>query len=508
MAKFKRYDYSQKVFIPVSLEDQLMPGTLEFAIHTLVENRLDLSVFEDRYRNDQTGRSAYDPKILLKVVLLGYSRGLYSSRSIERACKENIIFMALTCHTCPDHSTIAAFVSSAKDEIPSLFTDVLLVCEEENLLGGTFFALDGCKLPSNASMHMSGKMSDLAKKKDSLKEKVRQLVEQQITVDQSELKSDDFFDQQKRQRQIERLQQKADRIEKWLEENEAKIGRLGREIKSNMTDNESGTMVSSHGTVQGYNSQALVDDKHQVIIQAEVFGDGQDYYHVEPLIEGAKANMKAIGHEDDYFKGTVLTADALYHSSKSLEKCIAEGIDAYIPDRNYRKRDPNLKIKKIYRERGIRWLKAKDFVYDEGNDVYRCPRGNTLKHKAKPVKDGVVYHQYVADAGSCDGCEMKVRCIKKDGKRKWMNVPVERISPNPIREMIEKIDSAQGREIYKRRFGVVEPVFGNIRSQKRLNRFTLRGKIKVNIQWMLYCMVHNIEKIMRYGTAWEGSGHI
>ena len=85
MAKFKRYDYSQKVFIPVSLEDQLIPGTLEFVIHTLVENRLDVSVFEDRYHNDQTARSAYDPKILLKVILLGYSRGLYSSRSIERA---------------------------------------------------------------------------------------------------------------------------------------------------------------------------------------------------------------------------------------------------------------------------------------------------------------------------------------------------------------------------------------------------------------------------------------
>ena len=228
----------------------------------------------------------------------------------------------------------------------------------------------------------------------------------------------------------------------------------------------------------------------------------------EPLIDGAKANMKALGHGDDYFKGTILTADALYHSSKTLEKCIVEGIDAYIPDKNYRKRDPNLKIKKVYRERGIRWLKAKDFVYDEGNDVYKCPRGNTLKHKAKPVKDGVVYHQYVVDAGSCDGCEMKVRCIKKDGKRKWLNVPVERISPNPIREMMEKIDSAHGREIYRQRFGIVEPVFGNIRSQKRLNRFTLRGKIKVNIQWLLYCMVHNIEKIMRYGTAWAGSGYI
>ncbi len=85
------------------------------------------------------------------MVLLGYSRGLISSRQIERACKENMTFMALTCGEHPDHSTIAGFVSSMEEDIKPIFRDVLLVCEEEHLLGGTFFALDGCKLASNAS---------------------------------------------------------------------------------------------------------------------------------------------------------------------------------------------------------------------------------------------------------------------------------------------------------------------------------------------------------------------
>ena len=116
MARFKTYDYRQRVLLPVSLEDQLMPGTLEFAIHTLVEKRLDMSVFEGKYRNDETGRAAYDPKVLLKVVLLAYSRGLISSRKIEQACHENVVFMALACGQQPDHSTLAAFVSSMKDE--------------------------------------------------------------------------------------------------------------------------------------------------------------------------------------------------------------------------------------------------------------------------------------------------------------------------------------------------------------------------------------------------------
>ncbi|MFH1123733.1 MAG: transposase [Pseudomonadota bacterium] len=92
----------------------------DLAIHTLVETRIDMSIFDDRYNNDETGRLAYDPKILLKVVLLGYSRGLIPSRKIERACKENVAFMALACGQQPDHSTIAAFVSSMMFSHPGL----------------------------------------------------------------------------------------------------------------------------------------------------------------------------------------------------------------------------------------------------------------------------------------------------------------------------------------------------------------------------------------------------
>ena len=99
-------------------------------------------------------------------------------------------------------------------------------------------------------------------------------------------------------------------------------------------------------------------------------------------------------------------------------------------------------------------------------------------------------------------CELKARCIRvKNGKRKYLVVPVGSIVGNRTKAMADKIDTESGRKIYNRRMAIVEPVFGNIRFQKRLDRFTLRGKIKVNIQWLLYCMVHNIEKVMNYGFA-------
>ena len=214
MAKYKPYDYSQNLLIPISLQKQLIPGTLEFAIHTLVEERMDLSVFDGKYQNDETGRRAYDPKILLKVVLLAYSRGLLSSRQIERACCENVTFMAISCNQQPDHSTIATFVSSMKNQIRPLFRDILLVCDQEDLLGGTFFALDGIKLRSNASMEWSGKISELSKKKQKIEQKVRKLLEDQVKADLND--NIEMGDVSKREKKIKRLKEQADRIEKMV----------------------------------------------------------------------------------------------------------------------------------------------------------------------------------------------------------------------------------------------------------------------------------------------------
>jgi transposase len=505
MAKYKRYDYDQMVMLPISLENQLSPGTLEFAIHYLVETRMDLTCFDEKYKNDEMGRSAYDPKILLKIVLFAYSRGLIGSRRIEQACRENVTFMALSCGQKPDHSTIAAFVSSMKHEIGSLFCDVLLVCEEEGLLGGTFFALDGLKLPSNASMQWSGTHSKLERKKERIEVKVKQLLKEHERED----KGDDeppgpgsFRGRASREKQIKRLQKQAERIEKWLSENDKKIGKNGKEITSNITDNDSAKMITSHGYIQGYNSQAMVDDKHQVVIHGEAFGTVSDHEHVEPMMEGAKENIQAIGHDEDYFSGATFVGDTNYHSEANIKTCQKLELDAYIPDRYYRRRDPRYASQKRY------WPKKKkfhleDFHHDEAIDEYVCPNGKRLKVKLKELyREGLVYRVYMAEKKHCEGCTLRLKCLSaRGGKRKYLWVPIAVQLTNLSRKMAGKVDTEKGRKIYPRRIAIAEPVFANIRTHKRLDRFTLRGKIKVNIQWLLYCMVHNIGKIANYGCT-------
>jgi transposase len=498
MAKFKTYDYRQRVLLPVSLEDQLMPGTLEFAIHTLVEKRLDMSIFEGKYRNDETGRAAYDPKILLKVVLLAYSRGLISSRRIEQACRENVVFIALACGQQPDHSTIAAFVSSMKEEILPLFRDVLLVCEEMNLLGGTMFALDGCKLPSNASKEWSGTFPELHKKKQKIEAKVAQLLEEQMQTDREQDEpSGPRASGSSRQQLVEKLQKKAELIDKWLAENQPKIGAAGREKQSNIKDNDSVTMMTSHGVVQGYNSQALIDGKHQVIVHGEAFGNGQDHGHIPPMLTEALENLQSIGHESEYFKGKILTADSNYHSQVNLGKCQELGVDAYVPDRKFRNRDPRFATQK--RQQARRFT-LKDFRHDDVLDQYICPNGKVLQLRVKRVLNhGHLYRKYYAAEKDCQSCPLRPRCIYGAGaKRKQLSVPINSLS----NQMVEKIETEKGRRIYPQRLAIAEPVFANIRINKRLDRFTLRGKVKVNIQWLMYCLVHNIEKILNYGLAY------
>jgi transposase len=506
MAKYKHYDYCQRVLVPVSLEEQLMPGTLEFAIHTLVETRMDMSIFEHRYNNDETGRWAYDPKILLKVVLVGYARGLISSRKIERACRENITFMALSCEQCPDHSTIAAFVSSMRAEIIPLFRDVLLVCEEEGLLGGTFFALDGCKLPSNASKEWSGKITDLSKKKEKIEKKVAQLLEEQVDADKRESdkgKPERCSESLNRTKQAEKLQKKAERIEQWLQENGPKMGKKGREIKSNITDNESAMMVSSHGVIQGYNGQALVDGKRQVILHGEAFGCGEEHDLIPPMLEGAKQNIEGIGQCEDYFKGKPFTADSNYHSPTNLEKCADQEVDAYIPDKRFRKRALKVRLKGAYRSRRKGRFGLEDFQHNEAADEYVCPAGKVLKCCAKEAEvDGIIYRRYRAKGTYCVGCALRTKCIMGlRTKQRHLNVPIGSAPGNLTKAMAKKIDTEQGRRIYNQRIAIVEPVFANIRFQKGLDRFTLRGKAKATIQWLLYCMVHNIEKIKSHCFA-------
>ena len=260
-------------------------------------------------------------------------------------------------------------------------------------------------------------------------------------------------------------------------------------------------MMTSHGAIQGYNGQALVDRDHQVIVHAEAFGEGQDHHHIPPMLDGAKQNMEEIGQGEDYFEDTVLVADVNYHGPANLNKCEDERVDAYIPDVNFRNRDPRFSTQPRWASKKSKYFILEDFLHNEETDEYVCPNGKILKRNVKRmIQYGVIFRRYMANEADCTACQSRSQCLsKRKSKRRSLNVPIGWVAGNLTKKMAEKIDTKEGRNRYHQRIAIVEPVFANIRHMKRLNRFTLRGKVKVNIQWVLYCMVHNLGKIANYG---------
>ena len=162
MGRYKQIDMSSR-FLAVDLSRQILPGSFEFALSHLID-QLSLSAFESRFRNDAVGAPAYPPGVLLKIVLLAYSKGIMHSRDIEGACRENVVFMALSADTQPHFTTIADFISSCSDEMARIFRDVLLVCDEAGLIGREMFAVDGVKRSNQSKMMQRGTITAACKR--------------------------------------------------------------------------------------------------------------------------------------------------------------------------------------------------------------------------------------------------------------------------------------------------------------------------------------------------------
>jgi transposase len=123
------------LLLPVVLSEQILPGSFAFALDYLVDHELDFTAMDIGFKNDETGASAYDPRVMLKIVLLAYSQGLISSRSIEQACLRNVQFIAISGHSQPSHTHIAKFVCNLRDQIQPLFRQVLMTCDAQGLIG-------------------------------------------------------------------------------------------------------------------------------------------------------------------------------------------------------------------------------------------------------------------------------------------------------------------------------------------------------------------------------------
>jgi transposase len=512
MARYKYID-TQPRLLAVDLSRQLLPGTFEHALNHLLDHAIDWSHFDARFQNDATGAPAYPPALLLKVVLFAYSQGIVSSRQIERACQEHVTFIALCGDRAPHFTTIAKFVSSLGEDIARVFAAVLAVCDSQGLIGREMFAIDGVKLPSNASKHRSGTRADFERQAAKLEAAATTMLQRHRATDTAPTEPDP---DRKASKRVERLEHDAAQIRAWLANNPTdRRGPKGTFRKSNRTDNDSAKMATSKGVLQGYTGVAAVDSAHQIIVDAQAHGTGSEQELLMPVVNAVKSLRKS---------DTLITADAGYHSEANLQQLAAQRVPALIADNDMRRRDerfatqgrhlslPNpLHDKSKPASASSPVFTPRDFVYDAGARTCTCPAGKSLYRKGRSnmTKDYVGEH-FRGAKRDCVPCALRAQCLRTPDTTAVRNVAFFRgrvetdtLQPRETHttRMKARIDSVSGREQYGRRFATVEPVFANLRHNKRLDRFTLRGRTKVDGQWKLYCLVHNIEKLANAGYA-------
>ena len=511
MARYKHIDTSPR-FLAVDLQRQLLPGTFEYAMNRLIDRELDLSGFDVRFKNDVTGATAYPPAMLLKVILFAYSMGIVSSRSIERACREHVTFIALSGDSQPHFTTFAGFVSSLGDDIAHIFTQILFICDKQGLIGREMFAIDGVKLPSNASKAKSGTRADFERQAAKLESAAKVMLERHREADQRASEPDL---RAKETQRIARLRNDAAKMRQWLADNKTdRKGSKGAVRKSNRTDNESAKMATSKGVIQGYTGVAAVDSKHQIIVEAQAHGTGSEQELLIPVVKAIQA-MRI--NEELITGSSLITADAGYHSEDNLKQLAELEVEALIADTNMRGRDERFADQGKYKalpdpihDKGGRPKQAaryrpQDFDYDPQAGTCVCPAGKKLYGNGSGCTiNGYAAVKFQGAQCDCVPCEHRDRCLLKPDKTKVRQVAFfqgKRDGVSYADKMKARIDSPEGRIRYGRRFATVEPVFGNLRHNKQLNRFTLRGRIKVDAQWKLYCLVHNIEKLAHHGYA-------
>jgi hypothetical protein len=309
------------------------------------------------------------------------------------------------------------------------------------------------------------------------------------------------------------LRKASRKIKQFLDSTDDKQGHSGKPIKSNITDNDSAKMRTSHGVIQGYNGVASVDAKHQVVLAAQAYGQAQEHGLLQPMIDQTHAALTHIGHSQLSIQKTKITADSGYHNTAALQYLNDNKLDVYIADKGFRARDPRFKDydrhKPHDRLKTNKKFTPDDFRYDLKKQTCRCPAGNAMWLESEKVKiDNHFFMRFRAYEKDCPQCPLRDQCLRNVNQKSPrvvnINLGVTREHKTSlIEKMKQKIDSPKGRHHYSKRLGIVEPVFGNINTTIGINRFSLRGKTKVNGQWQLMTMIHNILKIHRYGWEWQ-----
>jgi transposase len=470
--KFRTYSQDQIMLLPPNVQEMIPKNHLVRVIDTVVE-QLDLRKLYNSYSEE--GQPGYHPKMLLKLLLYGYSTGIRSSRKMAQKTESDIYYMYLSGMQRPDFRTISDFRKLKIEYIRECFVEVVLLCKKLGMIKFGHISIDGSKIKANASKQQNYNNEDIAQLEKRIEEEMKEILSRAEKTDTEEDK------QYGKERSGDEIPEELTDKQKFLE----KLKKAKKEIEEeklkriNLTDKDSRLMLNSDGGYNmNYNAQIAVDSKSQIIVSCDVVSKENDYHEFIPIYEQSVKNTGLVPDE--------VSADAGYSSGETYNYVRDNGIDAYIPDGKLNK-ELN---KKTYEEK-ISTYDRRNFKYKETKNVYSCPEGKNLEFKRNNKRNGVKFKVY--EGTECLKCNSRRLCISNSEAK---NRQIQIYENDKMKfEMRNKLKSKEGMSKYLTRLSIIEPVFAHIKGVMGFRQFLLRGIEKVKAEFSLICMAHNIKKI-------------
>ena len=501
---FKKYSPAQGMLLPPSLEE-LIPKNHPVRVVNEVIERLNLGLLEKAYKGG--GTSSYHPKMLLKILVYGYVTNTYSSRKLEAAAKENIYFMWLSGMQQPDHNTINTFRGKRlQDALKNIFTQVVELLIEEGVLSIKDINVDGTKIEANANRYTFVWGNAIKTSKEKIKKQLEELWQytQKLAAEESVQPTPPDFTtitKEKVAAAIEKIEQALQDKEtvskqvkqklnyaknKWPEalagyEQQEKI--LDGRNSYSKTDNDATFMRMKDDHMKNgqlkaaYNVQISTAD--QYIVDYSIHPNATDTTTFIKHIEQHKATYNQ--NPDS------ITADAGYGSEENLQYVEDKAIEGYIKHPGFDKQQSAKHSKKHP-------FAAYNLHYNKEKDCFYCPMGQAMHYihtYKRTTSTGFKQTIKQYQAQNCNGCPLRGVCHQSAHNR------IIEVNHNLMRHKAiakEKLNTEGGIKKRKKRCYDVEPVFGNIKSNHQFNRFMLRGKKKVNIEFGLLALAQNLRK--------------
>ena len=466
-------EFIQRTLLATNVFD-LLPSDHDCFVYEDIFSQIDTKEVEKKY--SMLGQNAYHPRQVTAILIYSYSQGIFSSRKIEKRCREDLSFMYISHANCPNFRVLSDFRKENYSFFKSCFRQSVAIAKNLGMISLGHVSLDGSKFNANTSKHKAASYKRLKEAEERLNKEIEDLIKKADDTDSAE---DKIYHNGKGYEIPEELKIKQNRlakikrVKKALEEREKKSN-PEKVVKDSSQISYAGTeakIMKTKGNFDYcYNGQVSVDSKNQIIIGQHLTQSENDKTELKDALADIKENTQELPDK--------LSLDCGYITAENITSLSDSKIDAYIAagkGENDIFGQDSKKINKYH------------FNYDSASDEFTCPAGHVLKLKFIGKN-----RAYKSDEKVCACCKFQKRCVAKRGNRPTIYTDDKGII---IATMKEKMQKDASKIIYAKRKIIVEPVFGQIKTSG-FRCFSLRGIKKAGGEFSLVCAVSNFKKIV------------